>query len=87
MPKRQRYTKQFKEEALRLVRQEGVSLTQVARDLGINAGMQECHRPLVLGMVIMILSRSIEILRPFLTKQKGIEEVVECQFPQSAGST
>ncbi len=39
MPQRRRYTKQFKEEALRLVSQEGVSLTQVARDLGINAGM------------------------------------------------
>ena len=39
MPQRRRYTKQFKEEALRLVSQEGVSLTQVALDLGINAGM------------------------------------------------
>ncbi len=39
MPQRRRYTKQFKEEALRLVSQEGVSLTQVAQDLGINAGM------------------------------------------------
>jgi len=38
MPKRRRYTKQFKEEALRLVNQEGVSLTQVSQDLGINAG-------------------------------------------------
>ncbi len=32
MPQRKHYTKQFKEEALRLVSQEGVSLTQVARD-------------------------------------------------------
>ena len=39
MPQRRRYTKQFKEEAIRLVSQEGVSLTQVARDLGIDAGM------------------------------------------------
>ncbi len=39
MSQRRRYTKQFKEEALRLVSQEGVSLTQVAQDLGINAGM------------------------------------------------
>ena len=39
MPQRKRYTKQFKEEALRLVSQEGVSLTQVAQDLGIDAGM------------------------------------------------
>ncbi len=39
MPQRRRYTKQFKEEALRVVSQEGVSLTQVAKDLGINAGI------------------------------------------------
>ncbi len=39
MPQRRRYTKQFKEEAIQLVSQEGVSLTQVARDLGIDAGM------------------------------------------------
>ncbi len=39
MPQRKRYTKQFKEEALRLVRQEGVSLTQVAQDLGLDTSM------------------------------------------------
>ena len=39
MSQRKRYTKQFKEEAIRLVNQEGVSLTQIARDLGINAEM------------------------------------------------
>jgi len=39
MSQRNRYTKQFKEEAIRLVNQEGVSLTQVARDLGINGEM------------------------------------------------
>ena len=39
MSQRRRYTKQFKEEAIRLVRQEGVSLAQVAQDLGINAEM------------------------------------------------
>ncbi len=39
MPQRRRYTKQFKEEALRLVIQEGVSLTQVAQDLGLDASM------------------------------------------------
>jgi transposase len=39
MPQRKRYTKQFKEEALRLVSQEGVSLTQIAQDLGLDAGM------------------------------------------------
>jgi transposase len=39
MSQRKRYTKQFKEEALRLVNQEGVSLTQVAQDLGLNESM------------------------------------------------
>ncbi len=39
MPQRKHYTKQFKEEALRLVNQEGVSLTQVAQDLGLDASM------------------------------------------------
>jgi transposase len=39
MVQRRRYTKQFKEEAIRLVRQEGVSLAQVAQDLGIGAEM------------------------------------------------
>ena len=39
MSQRKRYTKQFKEEAIQLVNQEGVSLTQIARDLGINASM------------------------------------------------
>ena len=39
MAQRKRYTKQFKEEALRLVSQEGVSLTQVAQDLGLDASM------------------------------------------------
>ncbi len=39
MSQRKRYTKQFKEEAIRLVNQEGVSLTQIARDFGINAEM------------------------------------------------
>ncbi len=39
MPQRKRYTKQFKEEALRLVSHEGVSLTQVAQDLDLDASM------------------------------------------------
>ncbi len=39
MSQRKRYTKQFKEEAIQLVNREGVSLTQVAQDLGINAEM------------------------------------------------
>ncbi len=39
MSQRKRYTKQFKEEALRLVSQEGVSLAQVAQDLGLDASM------------------------------------------------
>ena len=32
MSQRKRYTKQFKEEAIRMVNQEGVSLTQIAQD-------------------------------------------------------
>ncbi len=39
MPQRRRYTKQFKEEAIRLVNQERVRLTQIAQDLGIGANM------------------------------------------------
>ena len=39
MPQRRRYTKQFKEEALRFASQEGLSLTQVAQDLGLNESM------------------------------------------------
>ncbi len=39
MSQRRRFTKQFKEEAIRLTNQEGVSLTQVAQDLGLNASM------------------------------------------------
>ncbi|MEE8126731.1 MAG: transposase [Nitrospirales bacterium] len=39
MPQRRRYTKQFKEEAIRLSSQEGVRLTQIAQDLGIDAGL------------------------------------------------
>jgi len=39
MSQRKRYTKQFKDEALRLVSQEGVILTQVAEDLGLDASM------------------------------------------------
>jgi len=39
MSQRKRYTKQFKEEALRLVSQEGVSLAQMAQDLGLDASM------------------------------------------------
>ncbi len=39
MAQRKRYSKQFKEEALRLVSQEGVSLAQVAQDLGLDASM------------------------------------------------
>lgn len=39
MSLRKRYTKPFKEEALPLVSQEGVSLSQVAKDLGLDASM------------------------------------------------
>ena len=36
MAQRKRYLKPFKEEALRLAGQEGVSLTQVSKDLGLD---------------------------------------------------
>ncbi len=43
MPKEQRtYTKEFKQEAVRLVETSGKSMTQVARDLGI-ADSTLCH--------------------------------------------
>ncbi len=44
MSQRKRYTRQFKEEAIRLVNQEGVSLTQVARDLGPSSGPSPTRR-------------------------------------------
>ncbi len=36
MPKRQDYTKEFKREAVRLVTEQGMSVGEVADDLGIN---------------------------------------------------
>lgn len=39
MKKRRRFTKQFKEEAVRMASQEGIRLSQVAEDLGIGANM------------------------------------------------
>ena len=48
MPQRKRYTKQFKEEALRLVRQVRVGTAQVAKDLGLaptNSSRTRCDRP------------------------------------------
>ena len=39
MSQRKRYTKQFKEEALRLTSREGVSVSQIAQDLGLNESM------------------------------------------------
>jgi transposase len=39
MVQRRRYTKPFKEEAIRLASQEGVSLAQVAQDLGLHVSM------------------------------------------------
>jgi transposase len=44
MPQRRHFTKQFKEEAIRLAIQEGVSLTQVAHDLDLNASMLQRWR-------------------------------------------
>lgn len=39
MEKRRKYNQEFKQEAVQLTRQGGGSITQVARNLGINAGM------------------------------------------------
>ena len=38
-PKRREYTEQFKTEAVRLVREAGKPIAQVARDLGISANL------------------------------------------------
>ena len=48
MAQRKRYTKPFKEEALRLVSQEEVGLAQVAKNLGLaptNSSRTRCDRP------------------------------------------
>ena len=37
--KQQRHTNEFKQEAVRLAEREGVSVAEVARDLGINASV------------------------------------------------
>jgi len=39
MQKRRRYTKAYKDDAIRLAMQSGISQAQVARDLDINAGL------------------------------------------------
>ena len=39
MEQRRKYTQEFKQEAVQLTKQGGGSLTQVAKDLGINAAM------------------------------------------------
>jgi transposase len=39
MSKRRKFTKEFKQEAVGLVEEPGVSCAQIARDLGINANM------------------------------------------------
>ena len=39
MQKRRRYTKAYKDEAIRLAMQSGISQAQVARDLDINPGL------------------------------------------------
>jgi len=49
MDKRRRFTKQFKGETVRMASQEGISLSQVAEDLGIGANLlrrwrKEGHR-------------------------------------------
>jgi len=49
MEKRRKYTPEFKHEAVQLTHQAGGAITQVARDVGINAAMlgrwcRETHR-------------------------------------------
>jgi len=39
MPKRRNYSPEFKREAVELTRMEGVTISQLARDLGIRANM------------------------------------------------
>jgi len=39
MPKRRNYSPEFKREAVELTRMEGVTISQIARDLGIRANM------------------------------------------------
>ena len=39
MSKRRKYSEEFKREAVQLLNQGGVSVTQVARELGVNATM------------------------------------------------
>lgn len=39
MPKRRRYSAEYKREAVELARSNGVSISQVARELGINSTM------------------------------------------------
>jgi transposase len=39
MSKRRKFSEEFKREALELVRQPGVTVSQVARDIGIGAGL------------------------------------------------
>ena len=40
MPKRRNYSPEFKHEAVKLTRMVGVTISQIARDLGIRANMQ-----------------------------------------------
>lgn len=39
MEKRRKYSQEFKQEAVQLTKQSGGSITQVARDLGLNAAL------------------------------------------------
>ena len=39
MPKRRSYSPEFKREAVELTRMEGVTISQIERDLGIRANM------------------------------------------------
>jgi transposase len=39
MQKRRKYSREYKQEAVRLTKEPGVSVAQIARDLGINGGL------------------------------------------------
>lgn len=39
MQKRRKYSREYKQEAVGLTREPGVSVAQIARDLGINSGL------------------------------------------------
>jgi transposase len=46
-PPRRKFSKEFKREAVRLVRDSGKNLSQIARELGINSGLLSSWRDMV----------------------------------------